>query len=257
MDPREQALIDATRRIMENSNYDPHFAHVGEREIMETKLFLARMDALQMYYRNLLGFKINHVGELIPMFSVNDPPPVPFVVPGWMKDMPPAGEPELNDKPIPMIIFCPRCGVQHVDAAEPHKEDCQAVTIAEQTECICGAWLNPPHRSHLCHDCGHIWRPSLARTTGVAEIRILGDHDHPPIRGKVGQLAPPRWRHKVRQSIYTEVCRGDFQNSGELSMYEGYRMIAYRGDDGRFWFRLEKEFDDGRFEPFGYPAAVE
>lgn len=63
-------------------------------------------------------------------------------------------------QPIPMILFCPACGLQHIDAPEPE-----------------GGWDNPPHKSHLCHGCGHIWRPADVATNGVAEISTRGDHD--------------------------------------------------------------------------------
>lgn len=62
--------------------------------------------------------------------------------------------------PTPMILFCPRCGVQHIDAPS-------------------GEWTNPPHRSHLCHGCDHIWRPADVPTEGVAQIATQGQHDSP------------------------------------------------------------------------------
>lgn len=63
-------------------------------------------------------------------------------------------------RPIDMILFCPKCGVQHIDG--PTSE-----------------WDNPPHRSHLCHGCGHIWRPSDVATNGVAAIKTAGKADSP------------------------------------------------------------------------------
>jgi hypothetical protein len=63
--------------------------------------------------------------------------------------------------PIPMILFCPRCGIQHFDAPEPER-----------------GWTNPPHRSHLCASCGTIWRPADVTTTGVAKIETRGSADH-------------------------------------------------------------------------------
>lgn len=60
-------------------------------------------------------------------------------------------------RPIPMILFCPNCGLQHVDAPESEN-----------------GWANPPHRSHLCHRCEHIWRPSNVETEGVTEISTGG-----------------------------------------------------------------------------------
>ncbi len=67
------------------------------------------------------------------------------------------GEPE----PIPMLLYCPKCGAQHVD--EPD----------ERTP----GWTNPPHCSHLCHRCGCIWRPADVATVGVATIQTKGKAD--------------------------------------------------------------------------------
>lgn len=60
--------------------------------------------------------------------------------------------------PIPMVLYCPKCGVQHIDAASE-------------------GWDNPPHRSHLCHACGCVWRPADVPTTGVAAISTTGQAD--------------------------------------------------------------------------------
>lgn len=68
--------------------------------------------------------------------------------------------------PIPMILHCPTCGAQHIDAPEPDK-----------------GWTNPPHRSHLCHDCGTTWRPADVPTTGVHHIRTVGKGDTWPPDG--------------------------------------------------------------------------
>lgn len=62
--------------------------------------------------------------------------------------------------PIPMLLFCPKCRTQHVDAPEPERE-----------------WTNPPHKSHLCHGCGLIWRPADVPTVGVEKINTRGDAD--------------------------------------------------------------------------------
>lgn len=66
------------------------------------------------------------------------------------------------DKPIPMLLFCPSCGIQHIDEPDertPH-------------------WDNPPHRSHLCHACGCIWRPADVATVGVVRIATSGKADN-------------------------------------------------------------------------------
>ncbi|HYC55854.1 MAG TPA: hypothetical protein VEL28_13045 [Candidatus Binatia bacterium] len=69
--------------------------------------------------------------------------------------------------PIPMLLFCPRCGLQHVDGPQPEKN-----------------WTNPPHRSHECQGCGYIWRPSDVCTDGVLAIATKGKADQPaaPLR---------------------------------------------------------------------------
>ena len=75
--------------------------------------------------------------------------------------------------PIDMILYCPSCGMQHIDAPEPAIEH----ELCTQPEFP--AWDNPPHRSHLCHGCGHIWRPADVPTNGVAKIQTKGRHDSP------------------------------------------------------------------------------
>ena len=62
--------------------------------------------------------------------------------------------------PIDMILFCPSCGLQHVDAPDPKGTR--------------EAWTNPPHRSHLCQGCGHLWKPADVATNGVAELVDVG-----------------------------------------------------------------------------------
>jgi hypothetical protein len=62
--------------------------------------------------------------------------------------------------PIPLILSCPKCGLLHIDAPDPAKD-----------------WTNPPHKSHLCHGCGTIWRPADVPTVGVAAITTKGRAD--------------------------------------------------------------------------------
>lgn len=62
--------------------------------------------------------------------------------------------------PIPMLLACPSCDRQHVDAPDEAKR-----------------WTNPPHKSRLCAYCGTIWRPADVPTTGVAEISTRGKDD--------------------------------------------------------------------------------
>lgn len=62
--------------------------------------------------------------------------------------------------PVDMLLFCPRCGDQHVDAPQPEL-----------------GWTNPPHRSHECHECGYVWRPADVPTNGVRAIQTSGTRD--------------------------------------------------------------------------------
>lgn len=65
-----------------------------------------------------------------------------------------------KDTPIDMVLYCPACGTQHIDAPDD-------------------VWTNPPHRSHLCHNpkCGTVWRPADVPTNGVAHIFTKGKDD--------------------------------------------------------------------------------
>lgn len=71
--------------------------------------------------------------------------------------------------PINMLLFCPKCGAQHVDAPEKVSGG-RPVLYAD-------AWTNPPHRSHLCAQCGTVWRPADVPTNGVAKIETQGKAD--------------------------------------------------------------------------------
>lgn len=59
---------------------------------------------------------------------------------------------------IDMLLWCPVCHAQHIDAA---------------TE----TWDNPPHRSHECQHCKTIWRPADVATNGVLSIKTRGKVD--------------------------------------------------------------------------------
>lgn len=70
--------------------------------------------------------------------------------------------------PIDMILHCPKCHTQHIDGPE--------VQIRGGEQCL--DWNNPPHRSHLCHNCNCTWRPADVPTNGVASIKTRGQNDN-------------------------------------------------------------------------------
>ena len=78
----------------------------------------------------------------------------------------------LSD-PILMVLFCPMCGVQHID----RPSDATMLDGLKVTPQDFAVWTNPPHRSHLCSACGCVWRPSDTATVGVAHINTSGKND--------------------------------------------------------------------------------
>jgi hypothetical protein len=71
-----------------------------------------------------------------------------------------AAESDTDYQPLNAVLPCPACGLLHVDAPEPENE-----------------WTNPPHKSHLCHGCGVVWRPADVPTNGVARAETRGERD--------------------------------------------------------------------------------
>lgn len=111
-----------------------------------------------------------------------------------------AGVEAVQKKPIDMLLQCPSCGTQHIDAPEPDICTCthdfhwhyekdklpSGRTGCGDPNCECQlfviAWDNPSHRSHLCHGCGVVWRPADVPTNGVASIETRGGKDTWPTR---------------------------------------------------------------------------
>lgn len=84
---------------------------------------------------------------------------------------------DAEQAPIDMVLHCPKCGKQHIDEPEEHWD-----------RRFLYSWGNPPHRSHLCHGCGHIWRPADVPTNGVEAVKTKGKADS-PIAAPVEQAA--------------------------------------------------------------------
>jgi hypothetical protein len=82
----------------------------------------------------------------------------------------------MVSRPVDMVLYCPKCNTQHIDAPESF-ESWQA-----NPEPTYIGWTNPPHKSHLCAECGHIWRPSDTPTNGVLKLESGKDTDTQPLQ---------------------------------------------------------------------------
>ncbi|WP_180541405.1 hypothetical protein [Nevskia soli] len=81
-------------------------------------------------------------------------------------------------EPISMVLYCPNCGAQHIDA--PESEPGRIISSgpgAGRAIAPKVTWANPPHRSHLCHACRCIWRPADVPTIGVECTKTEGKAD--------------------------------------------------------------------------------
>lgn len=88
--------------------------------------------------------------------------------------------------PVDMVLHCPSCGLQHIDAPDDRTTE----------------WINPPHRSHLCHGCGHIWRPADVATNGVATINTKGKNDSPTAQPSPVSAAPVTVDHNAQKAMF-------------------------------------------------------
>lgn len=125
--------------------------------------------------------------------------------------------------PIPMVLYCPNCGLQHIDEPKPvnpvdvlrelaplampgYEIDHSAFDKARDS--IGGAsWTNQPHRSHLCADCGCIWRPCDVPTEGVESIATEGKADTWPDA------------HEEIQAIQAHKMAEGFREIGTIKIY--------------------------------------
>lgn len=83
-------------------------------------------------------------------------------------------------EPVALLLFCPRCEAQHVDASERDSHAwCKVCKSPPAAPCYegCTVWQNPPHRSHKCHHCNYVWRPADVFTTGIEQLETRGAND--------------------------------------------------------------------------------
>lgn len=97
--------------------------------------------------------------------------------------------------PIPMVLWCPACGRQHIDMVHASDPD----------------WTNPPHRSHKCASCSHVWRPADVATTGVFEIETRGAADTSILPGTHQPVL-----HRVQAVVYSRNLDGNSQALEDL-----------------------------------------
>lgn len=82
----------------------------------------------------------------------------------------------LITAPVDMILFCPHCNTQHIDAPDiPNNEPCPTCDGRNAGCPDCAErWNNPPHKTHLCRldqgGCGWMWRPADVATNGVLHL---------------------------------------------------------------------------------------
>lgn len=142
---------------------------------------------------------------------------------------------KILEEPIPMLLFCPQCGMQHIDQIETTLVwTGGAVKEPSHEETT---WDNPPHRSHLCAGCGHIWRPCDRATTGVAAITTKGQADGSAYPATLIALEAERDRLKAE----CERLRG-----GTIAALHAARnRIIKRADEHRAQPDLYEEYTAG------------
>lgn len=117
-----------------------------------------------------------------------------------------------EQKPIDMVLHCPKCGLQHIDKDNYEEIRIRAAELGidrEGDRAYCdwldeNEWTNPPHKSHLCRKedggCGHIWRPADVPTNGVASVQP-GRNDSPIAKGARG---PSTTDHEAQRPAFED-----------------------------------------------------
>lgn len=89
----------------------------------------------------------------------------------------------LLQKPIDMLLFCPACGMEHID--KPEEDTC---TRFRNPDDHAEPWTNPPHKTHLCKPneggCGFLWRPCEDAYTNGIESPMKVKGPRLPTRGR-------------------------------------------------------------------------
>lgn len=195
---------------------------------------------------------------------------------------------QATPEPIPVVLHCPKCGLQHVDSTDDHKQRWlvgdRALTpygIGTIARLSSGTgfveaffsdlslpagqfavnerdlkWPNEPHRSHLCHGCGTIWRPADVPTTGVKAISTKGKADtwepgqatKEPVRGMIGMGA------QALAGELADALNKDTQSVNSLGMLGTNTMAWLRKVAADYLSKPAAPEPVG--EPFGYFRAL-
>lgn len=144
--------------------------------------------------------------------------------------------------PIDMVLHCPACGLQHID-----KDNSDDLRIeAAERGFVHGSrdwedwiekreWSNPPHRSHLCSGCGHVWRPADVPTNGVAAVKTKRKADSPlgkqdECHSRKAAAAELRRLHQECEALRDEQYRRDLQKIGSAIGFGNAQAIL-----GELW----------------------
>ena len=175
-DECKRLVVEFARAIYENANkqvqtsfdhYDQHHARMGLHAAIDRLRDLAALASqAEPVAPNGWQAQLLEVGNEYATFQQANPFDVLAKVRKRLSALstPPA---PAQAEPIDRVLHCPACGMQHIDAPKDHPLN---------------PWLNPPHRSHLCHGCGHIWRPADVPTNGVQAVKTKGKADSPIVR---------------------------------------------------------------------------
>lgn len=126
-------------------------------------------------------------------------------------------ESEAGVTPIDMVLVCPKCNTQHIDA--PDEPGTAMAGIPR--------WTNPPHRSHKCHCCGHVWRPSDVETNGVAAVKTKGKSDSPIVASvaQAGTAVPASIWKTTHKAVCVPITED--KEIADQWIAIGYEVIAY------------------------------
>lgn len=128
--------------------------------------------------------------------------------------------------PVPMLLRCPVCSEQHVDAADK-------VT----------GWTNSHHRTHLCAFCGHKWKPFEYCTTGVTvdyfkNMRAeMTEDDAQEMMNMAGTILKND-TDATKQRVIDSLQAGGFVKIGaQMNLYAAFgREMADDFDHFRLWY---------------------